>query len=317
MKDDKEKIKGNTSAFLKYRKANSRDEFYTTYQTIHDEVFSYSGDVWKGKNVYLPCDSAWSNFFKFFLQNFKHLELKSLTCSSIEGKWCKITDPLKAVKWVEMDDDVFYKKGDFRSLQAKALMRDCDIVVSNPPFSLSLPFLEQICGYNKEYLIIAYQAQLNCRPVFKEIMKGNLSVGNTGNGGTMPFIIADSYETINCVETEEGRAAHVACVWFTNLPTKKKKLPDNNVENVDEYIAKFKRFQKFPEVVNFKWLRDVPTNYYGVMGVPLTYLKFHNDEDYILHGRNGYEGGSTHGLFLQGEDKAQFGRVFIQRRKEG
>ncbi len=309
-----QKPKGNTSNSLKYRRLNPRDEFYTLYDTIHNEVLTYPLNVWEGKNVYCPCDSEESNFFKFFLQNFQHLKLKSLTCSSIQGRYCKITNPLKAVKWVEMEDDVFYNKGDFRSLQAKQIMQECNIVVTNPPFSLSTSFLEQICRYNKEYLIIAHQANLNCKSVFKEIMRGNLRAGNTANKeGVMLFRINDAYEDIQCTEIEEGRLARVISVWITNLPTKEKKLPVNDVEDVESYIAGFKRFEKYPQVVNFKFMRDVPTNYNGVMGVPLTYLKYHNPKDYIIHGRNGFEGGGTAGLKLQGEEKAQFGRIFIQK----
>lgn len=309
---------GNSAAALLWRRRNSRDEFYTLYEDIHKEIFSYPPEVWAGKAVYCPADSETSNFYKFFLQNFTHLKLKSLTCSSIQGKYCIITNPLKAVKWKKMDEDVFFPNGDFRSLQAKKLMEACDIVVTNPPFSLTLPFIQQIVGYGKQFLVISYLAQLNSVPVFREIMRGNLTLGNSNKEGHMIFQLGDNYEGIGTTKVlEDGtKIARVAADWFTNLPINERHLPENNPENLNEYLSQFKRFEKFPKVINFNKTRHVPTNYFGVMGVPVTYMRWHNPDEYIIHGRNGFNGGQSAGLKIQGEDKVSFGRIFIQRKKD-
>ena len=311
---------GSHEKRFKERQKSPKDNFYTLYETVAQEVETYPLSVWKNKHVYCPCDAEWSNYTKYFLDNFERLQLKQLTCSNItDGRMMTITNAGDKPVWKKMEEDVFYPAGDFRSFQAKELMKQCDIVVTNPPFSISLEFLDQVVAYEKQFLYIAFQAQLNCRNVFKEIMRGNLVVGNTLTH-CITFRLDDSYEVKpgSGYENEKGeKFAEVACVWFTNLPTNSKKLKENNVEDVESYIAGFKRFQKFPEVVNFKWMKDVPTNYYGVMGVPLTYLKFHNPNDYIIHGRNGYNGGSTHGLLLEGSTGSrEFARVFIQKIKK-
>lgn len=297
-----------SSTLLKTRYTPRKDEFYTLYQTIADEVETYPLEVWEGKSIYCPCDADWSNFTKYFTDNFARLKLKRLTCSNYtDGKMMTITKANQKQVWKEMEGDVFYNAGDFRSLQSKQLMSECDIVITNPPFSLCLDFFRQVSSFGKQYLIIIFQPQLNSRPFMSEFLKGNLSVGNTGSG-VMPFQMGEG-----CYSTNKDNIAKVNSTWVTSLPTLPKQLPKNYIEDIESYTAQFRRFRKYPEVINVPRIKDIPTNYNGVMGVPITYMKFHNPKDYKILGQNGTNGVSLFGLETIGREKNEFGRIFIQR----
>ena len=305
---------------LRNRKGDSRDECYTMIETVEAEVFTYPPSVWENKHVLCPCDAHWSVFTKFFTENFEKLKLRKLTCSSItDGKMMEIAHADDEQAWNDLEGDMFCQAGDFRSFEVKEKMKECDIVVTNPPFSLSIPFLAQIVNLNKKYLFIDHQARLNCRSYFKEFYRGNLVLGNTPKGyDRVPFRLHETYELKEgggYIDENGDKIVGLPTVWVTNLPVQPKSLPKNDVENVEEYIKRFERFAKFPDVVNIKTIKEIPTNYYGVMGVPLTYLKFHDPDVYKIHGQNGFETGNTHALYVEGksEDECEFGRFFIQR----
>lgn len=314
---------GTKAQHLKDRYGKPKDECYTMLEAIAKEVESYSPDVWEGKHVYCPCDAPWSNFTKYFIENFGKLKLKKLTCSNItDGTMMEITSANDDVKWVEAEGDAFCEAGDFRSFQSKEIMKECDIIVTNPPFSLALPFLSQIVGLGKKYLYVDHQARLNCRSYFLEFWKGNLRIGNTTDNNKMLFRLHHTYNVkkgSGFVGEDGNKYAEIPCVWVTNLPAKIRSLPKNDVEDVEEYIKGFPRFAKHPDVVSIKYLKDIPTNYYGVMGVPLTYIKYHNPDEYVVYGQNGFNGGNTHALCLEGkteDDGCEFGRIFIQRLRQ-
>lgn len=295
---------------LKERQKNPRDEFYTTYGTIEAEIETYPKEVFCGKTIYLPCDAEWSNFFKYFLDNFEKLQLRGLYASSIEGKYVKITDP-KDIVWKDMRDDFFFKTGDFRSQHARELMKEADIIITNPPFSLFLAFFQQCVQYQKKFLCIAYQAILSSKHVSREIIQGRVTVGNDCPSA-MYFTMSPEYEITSV--NGEGLAS-VCCVWLTNLPTREKHLPKNDVEDIEAFVNSCTRFTKFPEVINIMAIKDIPTNYDGVMGVPVTFFKYHNPKEYKIFGINGYVSNS-HGLSLVGQQKESFGRLFIQKIKK-
>lgn len=295
-------MKHNSSAYLTHRRHNPKDEFYTQFEDVKNEIESYNVDVWEGKTILLPCDAKWSAFYRYFAQNFTKLKLKCLYASSIEGTLTKITKD--GIEETALQGDMFYSAGDFRSFAVKELFKQSDIIITNPPFSLTLQFLKQIIAYNKQYLIISHLATSNCSFCFSEFKRGNLTTGNTNNKGCMEFELHGDYDN-------GGKLARVAACFLTNLPTKEKSIVSFDVQ--DSYIQELDRYKEFPDVVNIERIDKIPTNYKGVMGVPVTYMRKHNGRVFEVLGRNGYENNSN-GLTSLKTGKVYFGRIFIKRR---
>lgn len=289
---------------MNQRKREPRDEFYTLYETIESEVLSYPVEVWKGKVVYCPCDASWSNFYRFFIDHFKRLELKEVIFSSIEGRYCRYSG--KDLEWLKMPADVFCPSGDFRSLFAKDLMKQADVIVTNPPFGLFLQFFEQIVRLKKEYLLICFTPIISKGILMREILKGNLFCGNSVKAGNLTFEVCGDYEKSKNVT--DKNLVTFGCTWITNLPVFEKNL---NVFDVDkDYIAALQRYDKFPDVINIERIDKIPTNYDGVMGVPITYMRKYNPKKYKILGRNGF--GIESALEIKG--KKLFDRLFIQKK---
>lgn len=298
---------------LKKRYTKERfDEFYTPLKCVEDEIMSYPKEVWEDKVVYCPCDSNSSAFYKVFKDNFKTLGLKKLICSCIDGNYVEIIDPSNDT-WHSLEGDFFFEPGDFRSFACRKFWREADIVVTNPPFSLFRNFWDMVIENDKSYLLIGYGAVTANVKVTREILKGNCRAGNT----SIPYDFEVPRHYLGKVETayeEDGKVyAQVNCIWYTNLPTNPKPKLQRDREDIDQFISSCERFVKFPEVVRINKLADIPSNYEGVMAVPITFFKIWNEEQFEILGLNGYVG-STQGLeILDHKDgKSSFGRFFIR-----
>jgi len=358
---------GNES--LSARNRAPADEFYTQLTDIEAELRHYR-DQFRGKVVLCNCDDPYeSSFFKFFAMNFNHLGIKKLitTCyagSPIAGGQLPLFDlaglrnasPPKdpyVVEIAEVSDlnhdgaidmcDVEYLlrndanvlrrlegDGDFRSPECVALLKDADVVVTNPPFSLFQEYLAQLIESGKQFLILGDQNAVTYSDVFAEIMANKVWFGYE-NGGIKWFQVPDDYD----IRTE-SRKKIVGGVkyfsmgriyWYTNLDTTKRHEP----------LTLFKRYipDEYPTYTNYPAIEvsrvsDIPADFAGAMGVPITFLDKYNPDQFEILGsstrlaepmskfaaRGSYNGGGRQRFYLpkgDGTYRRMYERIVIRR----
>ena len=273
---------------LQKAKLTKSDEFYTQLQDIEDELKHYRPHL-EGKVIYCNCDDpAWSNFYKYFTLNFKFLGLKKL----ISTHYTKDlqTDPAykkecvldTSGNLVETTTDLF-GDGDFRSDECVGLLKEADIVVTNPPFSLFREYVAQLIKYNKSFVIVGNQNAITYKEIFNLIKDNKLWQGY--KCGDMSFKVPDHYEAreTRYWQDESGqkwRSLGNAC-WFTNLTHKKRteelilwrEYNKNDYPTYDNYAA-----------IEVNKVASIPIDYFGEMGVPITFLEKYNPSQFHIIG---------------------------------
>lgn len=266
---------------LNIAKSAKNDEFYTRIEDIEKEL-KYYKDFFKDKVVYCNCDRAdgenRSNFFVYFVENFKEFGLKRLICTSYnkggKGRLCIYDGDTNLNNIIDMDGD-----GDFRSEECIKWLEDCDVVVTNPPFSLFRDFVAQLVKYDKKFLIIGNMNALTYKEIFYFFKENKLWLGYLPMGSETYFHVSKDYQENLVKEKKEGSAwkmvngevmGRLASIcWFTNIPHSKCNLPldlykkynPNDYPKYDNYDA-----------INVDKVTDIPMDYDGVMGVPITFL---------------------------------------------
>lgn len=314
---------------LNARNRNAADEFYTQLTDIEAELRHYR-DQLKGKVVFCNCDDPYeSNFFKYFAMNFNHLGLKKLIATSyvgspITGQQLGLFDiaglqavkPVRDVYKVEITEvrdcngdgsidlaDVEYLlrsdanaltplagDGDFRSPESLALLNEADIVVTNPPFSLFREYMTLLDGSGKQFLILGDQNAVTYREVFAQIMANRLWFGYE-NGGTKWFRVPDDYE----IKTESRKKVVDGVKyfsmgrinWFTNLDTSKRHEPLTLYKHYNP--AEYPTYTNYPAIEVAKVL-EIPVDYDGEMGVPITFLDKYNPDQFEIVGNSKWLG---------------------------
>ena len=295
-----------------------KDEFYTQLVDIEKELKNYK-DQFRGKVVYSNCDDPFeSNFFKYFAANFNALGLKKLITTSytkspivggqlplfeMEGLKPKGKEPFKIeieeVPDTDRDgainlDDVKYLlkhdkntatplhgDGDFRSEECIKLLKEADIVVTNPPFSLFREYVAQLIEYDKKFLIIGNTNAITYQEVFKLIQDNKVWLGI--NNGPKVYQVPDYYEQDNIFIGADGKkyAKMGNTGWFTNIDFEKrhedlqfyKKYTPENYPKYDNYDA-----------IEVSKIFEIPMDYDGVMGVPVTFLDRYNPDQFKILG---------------------------------
>ena len=295
------------------------DEFYTQLVDIEKELKHYK-DQFRGKVVYCNCDDPYeSNFFKYFASNFNALELKKLITTSYSGSpivggqlplfqvaGSKGKQPfkieIKEVPDIDKDgainlDDVKYLlkhdkntatplkgSGDFRSDECMELLKQADIVVTNPPFSLFREYVAQLMEHKKKFLILGDQNAITYKETFGYIKDDKLWLGYD-NGGTKWFQVPMDYD----IPTESRKKivngvkyfSMGRILWFTNLDTTKR---HENFVLYKKYTPKeFPKYDNY-DVINVDKVSDIPMNYKGVMGVPITFVDKYNPKQFEILG---------------------------------
>lgn len=313
------------------------DEFYTQYADIEKEIsayLDYNPDVFQGKTLLLPCDDPeWSNFTKYFAQNFERFGLKKLISTSyaVESKKYKrgyqptlfetrapYFDEVKTVKngkiftlthdktgdrKVDVDDlewQYLEGDGDFRSAEIKKLRDEADIIITNPPFSLFREFLAWIMESNKQFLIIASMNAIAYKEVFPLIKENKLWLGATGNGSDMVFAVPPGSEI---AESDKQKAARLGYVgdytrlgnscWFTNFDHGRRHQPlplmtmaDNLKYSRHKEIKGKKSYASYDnyDAIEVPFTDAIPSDYDGVMGVPISFLDKYSPEQFEILG---------------------------------
>lgn len=329
-----------------------KDEFYTQLVDIEKEL-KHHKNQFRGKIVYCNCDDPFeSNFFKYFASNFNALGLKKLITTSyvkspivggqlplfeVEGLKPLGKEPFKIeIKKVpdankdgaiNLDDVEYLLKhdkntatplkgdGDFRSDECIKLLKAADIVVTNPPFSLFREYVAQLVEHKKKFLILGDQNAITYKETFGYIKDDKLWLGYD-NGGTKWFQVPMDYDI-----TTESRKKIVNGVkyfsmgrilWFTNLDTTKR---HENLVSYKKYTPKeFPKYDNY-DIINVNKISDIPMNYDGVMGVPITFVDKYNPKQFEILGVANSARWIGYECFTLIKERKIYNRILIKRKK--
>ena len=285
---------------LNRAKEAKKDEFYTQLEDINNELRHYR-EHFRGKTVLCNCDDPRiSNFFTYFAYNFEFLGLKKLITTCYKNQDIDLFSQNRCEQAVyliyegdkngnrvpdaeEIGVRPLKGDGDFRSKECIELLKEADIVVTNPPFSLFREYVAQLMEYEKKFLIIGSQNNVTYKEIFPLLMQNKIWLGY--KSGDMAFKVpADSEpRATRYWEDEQGqkwRSLGNIC-WFTNLDHKKR--------HEDLILYKTYSPEEYPlydnfDAINVNKTEDIPMNYDGVMGVPITFLDKYNPEQFEILG---------------------------------
>lgn len=309
------------------RNANKvkEDEFYTQLEDIENELKHYRNDF-KDKVIFCNCDDPYeSNFFKYFAMNFNTFGLKKLiaTCyatSPVANTQLSLFDILDTPETednrkphkIEITEVLDYNEdgavdladvefllrskkntltllngnGDFRSEECLELLKQADIVVTNPPFSLFRDYIATLVEYDKKFIVIGNTNALTYKETFKLIKENKLRTGYTNFNVGMYFYVPDTWGKYHKIENGRKLVRVSTSCWFTNLEVKKHK----------EDLILFKPYapEEYPmydnfQAINVNKVADIPFDYNGLMGVPITFLdKYNPDQFEVVDALNRY-----------------------------
>ena len=298
-----------------------KDEFYTQLTDIEKEMRHYRKHF-KDKIIFCNCDDPFeSNFFKYFVLNFNKLGLKKLICTCYAGSPIANTQlslfniietaeenkPYKAVVTTVYDKtgnggvDMFdvaelFKSGeneltelqgdgDFRSNECIELLKESDIVVTNPPFSLFREYVAQLINFDKKFIIIGNVNALTYKDFFPYLKDNKVWIGASIHSGDRAFFVPENYplSASGCGIDENGRKyIRVKGIrWYTNLDIRQRHEEMILVKRYNpEYYPKYDNY----DAINIDKTVDIPCDYEGAMGVPITFMDKYNPEQFIILG---------------------------------
>ncbi len=327
-----------TNRLLHKAKKSKNDEFYTILSDIEKELKHYK-EHFENKVVFCNCDDPRvSNFFHYFSYNFEKLGLKKLitTCyKNLNMNLFSMHDVERAIyleyegekhgNHVPSIEEIGVKQlkqnGDFRSKEAIELLKQSDVVVTNPPFSLFSEYIAQLIKYEKKFLIIGTWNAVTYKDVFPLIRDNKVWIGINSNRNFSGFIVPKHYNldgTEARVDEEGNRivSSNNTC-WFTNLDNKKR----------HEELILYKKYnpEEYPKYDNYNAIEvsrvnDIPIDYDGVMGVPITFMNKYNPKQFEIVGCS-YAYGEPKGYHIKGKDfnvsvngTQKYKRLFIKKR---
>ena len=277
-----------TSKVLQNAKAAKEDEFYTQITDIEKELRHYK-EFFRGKVIFCNCDDPESsNFWRYFQMNFYDLGLKKLISTHYEedkpsyrldivstdhADQCGIPDFVKSA---------LKQNGDFRSPECIDILKEADIVITNPPFSLFREYVAQLIEHKKKFLIIGNQNAITYKEIFALIMENKLWLGY--NNGDMEFVVPKHYAPRATRYREENgikyRSMGNTC-WFTNLDTTKR--------HEDIILYRTYNSTDYPYYDNYNAIEvnkvdNIPVDFDGIMGVPITFMYKYNPEQFEIMG---------------------------------
>lgn len=287
---------------LRSAKTDKKDEFYTQLSDIEKELKHYKNHF-KGKVVLCNCDDPRvSNFFHYFSYNFEKFGLKKLiaTCYKSQDSDLFSQNNSERAIYLEYTGDKngnnvpdvseigikhLQGDGDFRSKECIELLKQADIVVTNPPFSLFREYVAQLVEYNKKFVIIGNLNALTYRDIFKLVKENKLWFGHSIHSGDREFRVPQDYP-LNAagsrVDEEGNKYIRVKGVrWYTNL--------DFNERHEDLILYKTYKEEEYPKYENFDAInvdvtKDIPVDYAGAMGVPITFIDKYNPDQFEIIG---------------------------------
>lgn len=339
----------NNNKALSNANRAKKDEFYTQLSDIENELRHYRHHF-RRKTILCNCDDPYeSNFFKYFAMNFNFFGLKKLICTcyatspvvytqmSFFGEEevvgtsddnrkpykieiTEVTDLNLLLQSVDGKPELLDGDGDFRSDECIELLKEADIVVTNPPFSLFREYVAQLIEYNKKFIIIGNQNAITYKEIFPLLKDNKLWLGY-GFKGNVGFFINSHYEDYaKSSQHKEGMIRVSGVMWYTNL----------DIEKRHEDLILFRNYtpENYPHYDNYDAIEvsktaDIPCDYDGVMGVPITFMDKFNPDQFEIIGATESEGkGFSNGLWVEDSKVAQplingerkYKRIFIRKK---
>ena len=340
------------------------DEFYTQYNDIEREMqayLEYDPDVFRGKTILLPCDDPeWSNFTKYFAQNFDTFGLKKLISTSyayinkglgpdyqpslLEANDSKFNQEktvkngkifvlerdvnndskidINDLEWNYLEGD-----GDFRSDEVTALRDEADLIVTNPPFSLFRDFLSWLAEADKKFTIIGNMNAITYKDVFPLIKDNKMWLGKGFKGGAGHFINKYYEDYATATDRKEGMIRVSGVVWFTNIehgrrhePLQLMNMQDNLrynkkvIKNKAEANTIYQKYDNY-DAIEVSYTNAIPSDYEGVMGVPISFLDKYNPDQFEILGIDRYiHDNPNYGKRFNLYDKEVYARILIKHK---
>ena len=337
------------NANLGAAKAAKNDEFYTQWNDIENEMqayLEYDPDVFRGKTVLLPCDDPeWSNFTKYFALNFEKFGLKKLISTSYAPRSNPATEKRGRIYILERGEDAKGEDlkwdylggdGDFRSDEVTSLRDEADMVITNPPFSLFREFMAWITEGDVEFSAIGNMNAITYKEIFPLIKENKVWYGPSISSGNLEFRVPESYQLTSArqrVDEQGNKFVYVNGIrWFTNIEHGRCHEPLVLMTMDDNLIYGSKRVRETAYVkydnydaIEVPETKGIPSDYPGVMGVPISFLDKYNPEQFEILGATESEGtGFSEGLHDGGavkqatvDSKRVYKRIFIRHRNPG
>lgn len=318
-----------TNHLLQVAKKAKSDEFYTQLSDIARELQHYK-QQFIGKTVYCNCDDPCSsNFFRYFTENFHELGLRKViaacykeqtydlfhTSTEAKGYYYVYTGGDNEPKTPTMEDVTYFRgDGDFRGKESIELLDQADVVVTNPPFSLFRDFVDILVRHGKGFLIIGNINAITYKEIFKLIQENKAWLGVNLGRGISGFIVPDHYELYGTEARIDSEGRRIVspnnCLWLTNLEMGQR---HKDIILTKEYIGHEQLYPKYDNCdgINVGRTQDIPRDYDGTMGVPITFLhKFNPEQFEIIKFRKGDDGKD---LSING--KCPYFRILIKNKR--
>jgi len=313
-------------------KKAKNDEFYTQYSDIEKEMnayLEYDPKVFQNKTILLPCDDPeWSNFTKYFAQNFEKLGLKKLISTSYapnsknlddlfaptefesgsdkydkaksenNGRIFTLTRDTNKDKRIDFQDiewDYLQEDGDFRSPELRALRDEVDMIITNPPFSLFREFFSWVTEANKRFLLIGNINCITYKEIFPMILDNRVWLGSGMGRWISGFIVPNSYQLFGTEARIEAGTRIVStnsALWLTNLDHGRRHQPislmtlEDNLKYSKHKEVRTSGYQKYDnyDAIEVPFTDAIPSDYKGVLGVPITFLDKYNPDQFEIIG---------------------------------
>lgn len=297
------------------------DEFYTQLSDIEKELGNYKAHL-KDKVVFCNCDDPEeSNFWKYFALNFEHLGIRKLVSTHFENE--KPSYKLEIIKDVNNDGKIngldtvktpLKQNGDFRSPECVEILKEVDIVVTNPPFSLFREYLAQLIEYDKKFIIIGNLNAITYKETFKLIKENKIWLGQSIHSGDREFRVPEYYplnSVGNRIDENGNKYIRVKGVrWFTNLDYKERHEDLILFKSYKGNESEYSKYDNY-NAINVNVTKEIPLGYTGDIGVPITFLDKYNPEQFeIVKFRKGDD---DKDLIING--KSPYFRIIIRNKK--
>ena len=298
MKDEKKSRQSNAS--LGKARAAKNDEFYTRWESIEEEVWNYR-EHFRGAVVYCNCDDPKiSEFYRYFKLNFGEFGLRRLITTCYKNRNPDMftrydSETAVSVEYDGVETHLHYLQsdGDFRNPECIDLLRQADIVCTNPPFSLFRDYVAQLVAEKKKFLVIGNKNALIYKEIFSLIVSGKLWVGFTPMSADMLFGVPDDFAEWLRENKKQGSGYKIvdgkilgraSAIWFANIDHSKRHEWLILTEQYKGNESAYPKYDNY-DAINVNRTLDIPRDYAGVMGVPLSFLDKHNPEQFEIIGQ--------------------------------
>ncbi len=289
----------NENSGLQTARRNKKDEFYTQLVDIEREMRHYRRHF-KGKVVYCNCDDPYvSAFFEYFAKNFEFLGLRKLITTCYRSQQLNLFSQNDSEQSIKLEytggapnslptpDNIgvtpLKGDGDFRSQECIDILKEADIVVTNPPFSLFSAYVAQLASFNKKFIIIGHQNAITYKEVFSLIKENKMWLGY-GFKRNMAHFIAPHYEdTASDADHREGLIRVSGVVWYTSLDHNKRHEEMILVQRYHGNESAYPNYDNY-NAIEVSKTQHIPMDYEAAMGVPITFLTKYNPDQFEIIG---------------------------------